>query len=443
MERIQSVGCPDSKPPLVGQPLPHTSDILLASDFRKPMKPKETPVASHAKYVSLKMRRLKVQWFRSRMNHFQQSLGDAECARTSKLDQYLWMIWDTTTHYSQYIWQVYHYQFRGWKGFDPLISEQSDELTDSPPVMLSEVLARHPASRDTVERNLPSTDDVYPGIWSIPIPGISEFHTFRVPECFQQQYQTVNFWFESFLGCGAPCGWSGPPKDCTCEEISPATAVSDNLRSKSELMQGSCASWGWLHVVNQKSGKIWYVLIMPALFQDRDTRSQWVERLKRISGKPLKRMNLLVQIGNGQVTFDPLILSLQVWKPRRPIHFDVRQKAPNGDSSETRQHCHPKPAELFVIKSQAKGKSTNQLVTSTILIHRLFHQTTSCFKNPSGEPANVQKKQKKWHWERERSSSWKVPTNSCHLANCNCCAHLSSSSMLNSDPHESPHLDAR
>lgn len=99
---------------------------------------------------------------------------------------------------------------------------------------------------------------------------------------------------------------------------------------------------------NQKSSKIWYVLIMPALFQD----------------SFFHKISMGWKVEGGGFLSDSLQVSKHS-KPPPPVSSSIstskkKRKAPNGDSSETRQHCHPKPAELFVV-SQARGKSTNQL----------------------------------------------------------------------------------
>lgn len=82
------------------------------------------------------------------------------------------------------------------------------------------------------------------------------------------------------------------------------------------------------------------------------------------------------------------------------------------------------PQTCWVVCCQPSKGQINK--STSTLDHRLFHRTTSCFENPSSRwwTSQCARKTKKWHWECERSSSWKVPTNSCHLANCNCCAHL-------------------
>ena len=90
-----------------------------------------------------------VQWFPG-MNHFQQSLRDAQCARTSN-DQYLWIIGDSTT--PKIIWQVYHDQFRGWSESSQINWEI--HLPWCSQKYLPGIL------RGSVERNLPSITPVY------------------------------------------------------------------------------------------------------------------------------------------------------------------------------------------------------------------------------------------------------------------------------------------
>lgn len=130
------------------------------------------------------------------------------------------------------------------------------------------------------------------------------------------------------------------------------------------------------------------------------------------------------KVERGGVLSDSLQVSKHSKPPRFLVHFDIRKKKGRHPMVTVQRLASTATPNLLSCLLAAKQGQINKS-TSTI-VRRLFHRTTSCFENPSSRlwTSQCARKTKKIHWECERSSSWKVPTNSCHLANCNCCAHL-------------------